>query len=239
MKRLSVILLVLCLMVSAMHAQIGIVRSTGYGAVKKERPVLKLPDAMIGITGGIGMTVSQAIVYPNGALAFDFAISITPKVALGAFTQWGILENFSMGVLLVAGDYMNNKTSFVFGLGGAVNARAYNKANWRNTYDGYGYETKYSRGGVPIERFVRFYDSSVGGVAMRLGFITPKHFYMTFDCGIFPHMYRSVSDRYMPKNGTPYGTEVVDLTASTITLSFGYAFGIRPKSKTAKQEAAL
>lgn len=247
MKRCCILLLALCT-IGLAQAQVGLVRSSGYGAIKKEKVhrQRQMPNAFIGVAGGLGMTVSPHIVYPNGALNFDFAISIIPKVALGGFFQWGILENFSMGAQVVAGDFMNHKTAFIGGIGFAVNNRGSSAdyhdffINNRSHYDK-GYTTTYTRNDMNITRQV-IYKTEHGapGAALRVGFIAKNHFYMTADVVIVPNLYWYISDRYEPANQAWYGNIVRDEAACTLSLSFGYAFGIAPKQKKQeKQEAAL
>lgn len=246
MKRFYILLLALCT-ISLAQAQVGLVRSSGYGAIKKEKVhrTHQLPNAFVGVAGGLGLTVSPHIVYPNGALNFDFGISIVPKVALGGFFQWGILENWALGAQVVAGDYINHKTAFIGGFGMACNHRGAS-VPYGSTYihgDSYYdrvYTTTYKRNDTDITRQVAFKSEGAMGVALRLGFMAKNHFYMTADLKIFPQMYKYITDRYERANEVWYGADVVHETAYTLSLSFGYAFAITPKQKNqVKQEAAL
>lgn len=252
MKRIGFILAVLCLCGVA-QAQVGIYRSSGYGAIQKEkvkREKKPLPTAMIGLSAGGGVTASKHVLYPNGAVGFDFAISATPKFAMGMYTQWGVLENFSFGLQFVGGDFMHQRAAFVGGFGFAMNMKGtryyqypaisildgyYNSVpHYTNAYH-YTTET-FSVGGQTVTRTIAYSNASFGP-ALRIGFITPKHFYMLFDASIFPRMYLGIVDRYQPANHPWYGVESPAETAVTATVSVGYAFGINPKrNKQINQE---
>ena len=199
MRRFCILMLALCF-IGLAQAQVGIYRSSGYGAIKKEkvqRPKKPLPTAMIGISAGGGVTASSHIIYPNGAVGFDFAISATPKFALGMFTQYGILENWSFGLQMVGGDFMSHKTAFVGGVGFALNARG-RKNCQDNTilmldadhgslgrhyqYTRYYSTETFTNNGETVTRTVGFnYEGIAPGLAVRVGFVTPKHFYMLLD----------------------------------------------------------
>ena len=245
MKRLFILLLAVCT-IGIAQAQVGIYRSTGYGAIKKEkvqRPRKPLPNAMIGVGAGIGLTSSKHVIYPNGTIDFNFAISITPKVALGGFMQWGILENWAFGAQVVAGDYFNHKGAFIGGIGYVMNARG-NTHHWPNSNsEFYNYtlrEHHYTRDGMNVTRYVLYNREVADGAFIRLGFVAKNNFYMTLDVGIFPDMYRAIIDRY-ENNKEIYAGKAEFETAATTTLTFGYAFNVAPKqrNKQIKEETAL
>ena len=243
MKRLFILLLAVCT-IGIAQAQVGIYRSTGYGAIKKEkvqRPRKPLPNAMIGVGAGIGLTSSKHVFYPNGTIDFNFAISITPKVALGAFTQWGILENWAFGAQVVAGDYFNHKGAFIGGIGYVLNARGDTRKWYSLDYGNYPYrEHHYTRDGMNVTRYVLYDHELASGGFIRLGFVAKNNFYMTCDISIFTRMYRAIIDRY-ENNKQVYGGMSQYETAVTTTLTFGYAFNVAPKqrNKQIKEEAAL
>lgn len=253
MKRLCLLWLVLCALCTA-QAQVGIYRSSGFGAIKKEkvqRPKKPLPNAMIGLTGGFGVTVSPHIVYPNAALSFDWAISATPKFAIGMYTHWGIVENFAFGVQLVGGDFMHNKTAFVGGIGFALNTRGskYNNNEYLKIYDTpnhssyawyYKTETIKSGSGTATRTIAYNYEGVAPGLSLRAGIITPKHVYILLGADVFPNMYLGIIDNYRPDGHPWYGASGYSETAATITLSLGYAFGIDPnRKKQSNKEGAL
>lgn len=242
MKRINILIfLSLCFCLSA-QAQVGVYRTSGWGAVQRERVSKERaprPTAMMGITGGAGVTASQHVIYPIGALGFDFAISATPNFALGLFTQWGILENVSLGIEMVHGDFMNHRAAFVWGAGFAMNARCTRGKNERmGSY--YGSTNKlmtetFTVAGVPVTRNIWLDEAPVPGACVRIGVITPKRFYMTADLGIYPNLYRTITDRYEPADGAWYGVATSNKeTAFGATISVGYAFGIDSNSKKDK-----
>lgn len=251
MKRLFILLLAVCT-IGITQAQVGIYRSAGYGAIKKEkvhRPRRPLPNAMIGIAGGLGLTSCPYVFYMNGALNFDFAISITQKAALGGFMHWGMLENWAFGAQVVAGDYFNHKGAFIAGIGYALNARAATYDEWYNlpTFSGYNQSHparvyKYTRDDMNVRRYVVYNEVgpfAASGAFLRLGFIAKNNFYMTFDLGVFPKMYRAIIDRYESSTEI-YTVKKEYETAYTTTLSFGYAFNVAPKRKNQlNEETAL
>ena len=241
MKRLWIIVLACCT-ISVTHAQVGVYRSSSYGSIKKEkvqRPKRALPTAMIGLTGGAGATISPHVIYPNGALSFDWAVSATPNFALGTYTQWGILENFTIGLQFVGGDFMSNKTAFVCGVGYSLNGRgaqaSYTNLFGQNQHTYMTTET-YQQGNVEVTRNIVYRGEIASGVGVRFGIITPKHLYMLLDAGIYPVMYDYITDRYERSGKAWYGALLRNETAATITLSFGYAFGIGNKSKKSSNE---
>ena len=235
MKKIQILLFVLCLSILS-QAQVGVYKSSGYGAVEKQKkPRKPLPTAMIGLSGGFGVTANQYVVYPNGAFGFDFAISASPHWALGLFTQWGILENFSFGAQIVNGNFANDKSAFVWGIGMAMNSRgsSHGERHYNSYYVEYQVATdSYTRNGITTQRWIYYNHDGISiGPAVQLGFTTPKHFYMLFDVSIFPYMYSKILDRYEQDGDIWYGAQVQEQTAATMTLSFGYAFSVKPKKK--------
>ena len=236
MKRYCVLLFALFL-IGTTQAQVGVYKSSGYGAIQKQKkPKSPLPNAMIGVSGGVGITANQYVIYPNGAFGFDFAISMKPKWALGAYTQWGILENWSFGAQVVTGDFANNKSAFVFGVGFALNFRGLrgtytggnNSYSW---HDGYCYSSTFTRNGVLTRRDIYYSSEVICGPSLRLGLTTKKHFFMALDVNVFPNIYKRITERYEQKGDFWYGAMAVEQTAATMTISFGYAIPVRPKQK--------
>ncbi|MBR1809078.1 MAG: hypothetical protein IJ776_06800 [Paludibacteraceae bacterium] len=211
---------------------------------KTKKPKKPLPSAFIGLNIGTGATFNPYIINPNYiSLGFDWAVSLKKnnKWAIGMYYEWAALENLSMGLQFVNGDFMAEKTTFIWGLGISMSWRYKDSGEW-SSYTDFPRRHSFNYHGTPVTRWVSYNaddETPVAAPALRLGFSTKKHFYMLFDVAWFPAFYRSITDRY--ETGDKWyvrevnsNSNIFQRSATTVTMSFGYHFDVQPKRKTDK-----
>ena len=202
---------------------------------KREANRKPLPNAMIGLGIGGGATINRYVIYPNGTLDFNFAISANKKWAIGLYTQWCIYESLNLGLQFVNGDY-TEKASFIWGLG--VNGNLRNGKDWYSgEFDYYNTnrstQTTYERNGTTIYRMV-YHRFPCFGPDLRLGFATKGNFFMLFDVALVPNKYPVITERYQTGDQWHYST-VRNQMAATVTMTMGYCFKVQPAKNAEKK----